>query len=582
MGLVPIVLAVIVLAFSLTGQQGPLASTLAPDAYSGSAAYATLKSLAGTYRDRRPGSAGDARLAAAVGSSLHSNGFNVSTDSFTARTALGTRQLQNVVGLRAGQQNGSIVVVAHRDALSSPATAQLSGTAAMLELASVLNGETLQHTVILASTSGSDGGAGAAELARSLAQPVEAVIVLGDMAGSSVRQPVVVPWSNGQRVAPPLLRNTVAGTLSAQAGISVASSGLLSQLAHLVLPMAATGQAPFASEGEPAVLLSLSGEQAPSPDERVSAPQITTMGRTLLEAVSALDSASSVPAPSSYLTFSGKSIPAWAVRLLALALILPVLMATIDGFARARRRGSSVLRWMVWVLSAALPFFLSALLVLFAHAVGWIAAAPPGPLGAAAIHLGRAELALLALAAAVIVLGLLFLRRLISALTGLPVRAGDDAPHGPGAAAAVLLLLCAVALLLWLSNPFAALLLAPALHLWMWIVAPETRLPAPAMAVLLLAGLALPVLVLIEYASTLGLGPLAAAWSWVLLLAGGGIGLLSAIECSVFLGCVVSVIAIAVRAAGASQPEPAPVTIRGPVTYAGPGSLGGTESALHR
>jgi len=582
MGLVPIVLAVIVLAFSLTGQPGPLGPTLAPDAYSGSAAFATLNSLAQAYPDRRPGSAGDAQLGVDVASSLRGAGFNVSTDSYTARTALGTRRLQNVVGVRAGQQNGSIVVVAHRDALSSPAKAQLSGTAAMLELASVLNGETLQHTVILASTSGSDGGAGAAELARSLPQSIDAVIVLGDMAGTTVRQPVVVPWANGQQVAPPLLRSTVAGALSAQAGITAASSGLLSQLAHLALPMAATEQAPFASHGEPAVLLSLSGEQAPSPDQRVSAPQITTMGRTVLEAVSALDSGSSVPPASSYLTFSGKSIPAWAVRLLALALILPVLMATIDGFARARRRGSSVLRWVLWVLSAALPFFLSILLVLFAHAVGWIAAAPPGPLGGTAIRLGGPELALLAVGGAIIVLGLVFLRRLVTALTGLPVRGGDDAPHGPGAAAAVLLLLCAVALVLWLSNPFAALLLAPALHLWMWVVAPEARLPAPAMAVLLLAGLALPALVLIEYAGTLGLGPLAAAWSWVLLLAGGGIGLLSAIEWSVFLGCVVSVIAIAVRAAGADRPEPAPVTIRGPVTYAGPGSLGGTESALHR
>jgi hypothetical protein len=146
----------------------------------------------------------------------------------------------------------------------------------------------------------------------------------------------------------------------------------------------------------------------------------------------------------------------------------------------------------------------------------------------------------------------------------------------------VLLLLCGVTLVLWLSNPFAALLLTPALHLWMWIVVPDVRLPAPATLVLLLAGLALPALVLVEYATTLGLGPLAAAWSWALLLAGGNVGLVSALEGSVFLGCVISVIAIALRAAGADRPEAQPVTIRGPVTYAGPGSLGGTKSALHR
>ena len=73
-----------------------------------------------------------------------------------------------------------------------------------------------------------------------------------------------------------------------------------------------------------------------------------------------------------------------------------------------------------------------------------------------------------------------------------------------------------------------------------------------------------------------------AVWGWVLRLAGGKLGILSVLEASVFLGCAVSVIAIAVRAAGADRPEPQPVTIRGPVTYAGPGSLGGTKSALHR
>jgi hypothetical protein len=582
MGLVPIVLAVIVLAFSLTGQPGPLGATLAPEAYSGSGAFATLNLLARKYPEREPGSNGDVQLAGYVGSQLGREGFKVSANAFMARTALGTRQLENVVGIRAGQQNGSIVIVSHRDALSSPARAELSGTAAMLQLAGVLNGQTLQHTVILASTSGSDGAAGAAELARSLPQPVDAVIVLGDMGGTGVREPVVVPWSNSQQVAPPVLRNTVATALAAQTGLAAGSNGLLIQLAHLALPMAATNQAPFAARGQPAVLLSRSGEQAPSPGERVDAPTMTSMGRTVLQIVSALDSAPPVPGPSSYLSFSGKSIPAWAVRLLALALILPVLMATIDGFARARRRGSSVLRWMTWVLSAALPFFLAVLLILFAHTVGWITAAPPGPLGGSAIQLGGGQLALLGVAAAIIGFGLIWVRRGVAALTRLPIGATAEEPHGPGAAAAVLLLLCAVTLVLWLSNPFAALLLTPALHLWMWIVVPDVRLPSPAALVLLLAGLALPVLVLVEYASTLGLGPLAAAWSWALLLAGGKVGVLSALEGSVFLGCVISVVAIALRVARADRPEPQPVTIRGPVTYAGPGSLGGTKSALHR
>jgi hypothetical protein len=42
------------------------------------------------------------------------------------------------------------------------------------------------------------------------------------------------------------------------------------------------------------------------------------------------------------------------------------------------------------------------------------------------------------------------------------------------------------------------------------------------------------------------------------------------------------VISIALSALREPRAEPVPVTVRGPITYAGPGSLGGTKSALRR
>ena len=47
-------------------------------------------------------------------------------------------------------------------------------------------------------------------------------------------------------------------------------------------------------------------------------------------------------------------------------------------------------------------------------------------------------------------------------------------------------------------------------------------------------------------------------------------------------GCALSLVLIAARSATQAEPEERPVTVRGPVTYAGPGSLGGTKSALRR
>jgi hypothetical protein len=153
---------------------------------------------------------------------------------------------------------------------------------------------------------------------------------------------------------------------------------------------------------------------------------------------------------------------------------------------------------------------------------------------------------------------------------------------GPGAASALLLVLCAVTLAIWWSNPFAAALLVPALHLWLWATGAGRRLPRAVVVALLLGGLALPVLAALLAAGELGLSAPQAAWSGVLLFAGGGFSLAAALACSVVVGCGVCMTLIALRALRQPRPEPAPVTVRGPVSYAGPGSLGGTGSALRR
>ena len=54
--LLAVAVAVIVLAFSLTNQHGAARSTLAPDAFNGQNAYATMNKLATTFPNRRAGS----------------------------------------------------------------------------------------------------------------------------------------------------------------------------------------------------------------------------------------------------------------------------------------------------------------------------------------------------------------------------------------------------------------------------------------------------------------------------------------------------------------------------------------------
>jgi len=259
-------------------------------------------------------------------------------------------------------------------------------------------------------------------------------------------------------------------------------------------------------------------------------------------------------------------------------------MTTIDGVARARRRGYIIWRSLALVIAAALPFALGVLVVLAGRLVGLISIAPPGPVAAGAISLGGDGVTVLAVAA----LAILAAAAGVSAFARrMPIRARDPRRREPerssdGAVAGLLVVMCAVTFAIWLSNPYAALLVIPALHLWLWAANPDLRIPLPGRVGLILVGLAPPVLVVLYYAHGLGYGPIDVIWQAVLLLAGHGVSLVEALEWSVVLGCLFSAATLAALAARGSHVVPTPVSVRGPVTYAGPGSLGGTKSAIRR
>jgi hypothetical protein len=598
-GLAVAALALVVLAFSLTNQQGPRSASLAPQVFNGSNVASTMASTAADDPVRPPGSYGDNALAAQVATSFRANGFGVSEGTFSGRTVNGTRTLENVVASRPGMTTGSIVIVAHRDARGSPALAGLSGTATLMELARDLSGETLNHTIVLASTSGSAGTAGAIQLASTVAGPIDAVIVLGDLASAHPHQPIVIPWSTRPLVAPPVLRNTLAAEIAAQTTLNVGWTSIGGQFAHLAFPFTVSEQAPFGARGVPAVELSMSGETGPThpsgdgSNTRIAGTsQLTGLGRAVLATISALDSGSAVDAPSAYLLLDGKVVPGWAISLFVLTLLVPVALTSIDALARARRRGHLIGRSLALVVAAAVPFALAVGVVLAARMFGVISAAPPGPLAPGAIPLTGSGIAVLAVAALVLLgsaVGVAMAAR--AWLAPPPARASTTRADsrsrtierpGDGVAVALVIVLWLVTLAIWTANPFAAALLVPALHLWLWAIDPDLRIVLPARLVMLALGLAPIVLVVIYYAGTLGFGVPELLWSATLLVAGHAVSLLAALEWCVVLGCLVSATTLVLAAARRPKAQPAAVTVRGPITYAGPGSLGGTKSALRR
>ena len=192
-----------------------------------------------------------------------------------------------------------------------------------------------------------------------------------------------------------------------------------------------------------------------------------------------------------------------------LALILPVLGATIDGFARARRRGHPIARWVVWVLAAALPFVLAA----GDRARGQADRRPrrrrrPARSAPAPSRCTERASRCSSCSPWSLVLSFWLLRPLclrLAARSAEPAAAGGD-PPARAPAPAVLLVICVAALVIWVANPFAALLVVPALHLWMWVVDPDVRIRAQPGGGADPVGLAPPALVVVYYAHSLGLG----------------------------------------------------------------------------
>ncbi len=168
---------------------------------------------------------------------------------------------------------------------------------------------------------------------------------------------------------------------------------------------------------------------------------------------------------------------------------------------------------------------------------------------------------------------------------GLQVRPTPQTPGVDVAGIATLLVLALLACIVWVFNPYAALLIVPGLHLLLPVASPERRpRPIAGLALLLLALIPLALL-LAFYARELGYGPGELVWTATLLLAGGHIGVLAAAGWSIACGCAVAIALLALTppadpiGLGPDDEHPQ-VSIRGPLSYAGPGSLGGTESAL--
>jgi hypothetical protein len=579
---VPALLALVLTMFSFESRPRPLPQGLAADVlFDGRQAAQLAADIAEDQPDRRAGRPGDRATAALVAERFRQRGFRVERQRFTHAD----RDLENVIARRAGRLRNQIVIVAARDAAVVPdGPGSASDTAALLQLARVFQGRAARKTLVLASVDGSTlGEVGTAKLADELGptELIDAVLVVSDMGSRPRHGSFVQAWSTDSRRAGIGLGRTVAESIRQELDQSVGATGILGQLARLSLPIGIGPQGVLLDEGFDAVRISGSGDLPPAGDGPVAAideDRLGTLGRATLRTVTAIDQDGRPEhGPESYLLAVSQVLPGWVLALLAGTLLLPVLVASVDAFARARRRQLPVLPWLRWIGAWTAPFLAGYALAELLALTGATPTPPPAPVPPGELPLDGPALAVLGGVAVAMALAFAA-ARLLAARPDPSL----NTPVEPGAGVALALALSVSAFFLWLVNPYAGLLAAPAAHLWMLAVltrpVPRRRTRAAMIAI----GVVPPLLAAIYYLVALSMDPLEGAWYLLLLVTGHSVGLATTLVACVMLGVLCGTIEIAARVPDEPKPE-APelgASVYGPGAHAGRGALGGTESAL--
>ena len=547
---VPALLVLVVLAFSLQGAPEPAEpppGTLEFD--SGGAAKATRDVLA-LGETRTPGSEADnavadlvaERFGSVVGGSLGEQTVEATVDGEDV-------ELRNVLLTLPGTSDHAIVVLAGRDTREGEgAASSAAATGVLLELVNELSVAGRRRTLILASTSGASAeGQGARELIEGLPDrtEVDAAVVISQPGYAEPFEPHVVTAA-GLNGAPVGLAVTAGAILRDRAGLGPGETPALGQIARYAIPAAAGEQAALIDGGVEAVALSSAGELPLPASEngrgRLAQATLERLGPALLALISAIDAAPAPPPEGSgdSLWIGDNLVPGWSVRLLVLALLLPAGAGAASTVARAGRNGGGLGRAFGWALEWWLPP-LAFCLAVYALALAGVIPSSGVPYDPARYELGVAEGVVLVLlvALAAWVWQVLHLRRIPSA----------PGPLATGAAAG--LVGVAASLVVWLANPYLALLLVPLTHVVAVLGTRDCRPAALVLPAVLLAAIPLA-LAIVYVGSALDWGA-TAPWQLVVLMGGGGIGPAQAIG---GLFALSSVAAMALSALGVARREP--------------------------
>ncbi len=468
---VALFVAVVLAAGSLLALRPPQSVTLStqPIAFDPQIAASDMQTLVADFPGRVAGSPDDRLAGQWVARQFAACGLTPHADTFGATLGGRGATLTNVWAVSPGNAQGAIVVLAPRDSppqATQGANDDASGTAALVELATVFSGAAHDHPIVFVSSDGDTGGElGAREfLDHHRDLPILTVVALRQLAGRDVRAFTLNGWGTSPLIAPPWLWSL--GRAAGRTGGELLTPlpPVTSQILRLAIPGGGGSQAPFVAAGIAAIELSAPGPPRPAVADTLDSVSTDTLARSGRAAELLVDSLDGAPQP---LAGSGQTVffsrfrqltGGFVVWILAV-LGLPLALVTVDLVRRAIKRRLPLNHALLRLALRTAPWLLTLFLVYLANLLSLL----PGDLGvvspdAVVSHAPRYLR---------VVLILLFLAVAYHYAMAIERRLARRYPADTEAVVAVALLaLLACALVMLVVNPFSLALILPAALLW--------------------------------------------------------------------------------------------------------------------
>ena len=501
-----VALVLVVIALFTLGRPDTPKLSDEPVSFDGEHAATDLRTVVEDYPQRVAGSDPDNRCGLWVLQQFKQAGLETHIEGFPATINGKDLAVQNVYAVSRGESPGTILLIANRDIpplATQGANDNASGVAALVELARAFTVTAHDHTIVFLCTSGDAFGALGARrfLEDHRVNDLYAVIALREMATRDFSGIGVNGWSPTAKTAPPWLWLLTAPAARFTANSETLLPSVPAQMTRLAVPTSSGSQGPFVAAGIPGVTVSAAGSMAPAQSDTLDATSTETLTKTgsVVQAmVMAIDGTTSPGARSGGAIFltRQRTLPGGSLALILAALLVPLVAVSIDLFAHCRRE-RILLRPAV--LRSALhlaPWLVLLVIVYLANVTGQLPH-DPGAIIPPDSHIVDSPRYL---RVAFLLALLLFAYGYAAAVER---RLERRVPADPRATIfASHAILVTIALLMLLVNPFSVLLVLPAAVLW-----PMARPGGWARSILpAYLGLAMIPLVLVYYASLLGIG----------------------------------------------------------------------------